>query len=351
MAQADTRLRLHPFTRAVAGALRRRCGIDPRDASLLLAVSGGADSTALLRALAAVAPARTWRLSLTVAHIHHGVRPEAGDDQRFVADLAAALGLPFASAALDPSTFVGNREAAMRRARYGKLLDLARAAGARYVVTAHHADDQLETVLLRIARGAGVRGLAGLRWNRPLQRGAGVRLLRPMLMVTGDEARAFLTAIGQPWREDASNADISRARARLRLEALPALRAIHPRAAAKAVALGDRLRGIEAIIHERASSAASLLEADSNGRITGDRRALAGLPKVVLGELLRSAMVNLGADPDVLGDRAIGPVIQAVRDGVGGSRRFGIAGIETTLTKRALRMARRGDPSVSCPTR
>lgn len=229
----------HPWLRALSAGLRQKCGVAEGDA-VLLAVSGGADSVALLRAAALLAPKRGWRLKLGVAHVHHGVRQEAEEEARFVAGLTAELGLPFYRADLDPAAFLGrNLEEAMREARYGALARMARANSFAFVATAHHADDQLETLLLRLCRGCQPEALAGMAWRRPLEES---HLIRPLLGAQHADALDFLHALGQDWREDAGNVDERQARAKLRLKVIPVLKELHPGAALKAAALAEAVQ-------------------------------------------------------------------------------------------------------------
>lgn len=333
MPEAASKIRLHPFTRAVASALRRRCGVRQPSARLVVAVSGGADSVALLRALVAIAPARGWGLHLAVAHVNHRVRPDADDDARFVESLAASLGLPFRSAKLDPAAWSGNREAAMRRARYAALRGIAESDRCAAIVTAHHADDQLETMLMRLLRGASLAGLAGMRWRRGIEPGVPVSLLRPMLAVTRDEARRFLRDIDQPWREDATNADVSRWRAHLRRNVLPALHALQPHAGRKAVALADHLAAVERHLRDETDAMAARAERHGN-RLAIARDDAARLGVALLIPLLRKLLQEAGAPPDALGLAALRPLVRAARDGRGGSRRFAFAGgVEVTVTR------------------
>lgn len=211
---------------------------------MLVACSGGADSVALLRALHLLHRRRKWNLTLSVGHVNHGVRPaeECDADQRFVVDLSEKLGLRCHVSLIALELGDGaNLEAAMRESRYAALSEMAEACGARYVATAHHADDQLETLLMAILRGTTAKGLRGIAPRRPLSRN--VTLLRPMLDATHEQAVTFLEALGQAWREDATNTDRSRTRARLRHEVLPVLRQLRPSVARKAVELSDALRG------------------------------------------------------------------------------------------------------------
>lgn len=195
----------------------------------VLALSGGADSVWLLHALV-----RSSERPLVVAvHVDHGLRgPESRADAAFCARLCARLGVPFVlrRVALDPDA--PGLEARAREARYGVLFEEARRVGARAVLTGHHADDALETVLLRWLRGTDLGGLAALRPElRPavgeprsaprhpgqrLAAGAPVRVVRPLFALRRAELRRWLEAAGLAWREDASNADERFARNRLR---------------------------------------------------------------------------------------------------------------------------------------
>ncbi|MEM6391973.1 MAG: tRNA lysidine(34) synthetase TilS [Planctomycetota bacterium] len=236
-------LAYHGLLRGLTVGLRRRCEVGAGD-RLLVAVSGGADSVALLRALHGLAGRRRWALGLVVGHVQHHLRGEdAEGDAGFVAELADGLGVEFVRRDLDPSGWTGNMEEAAREGRYAALREMALEAGCGLVVTAHHADDQLETLLMRLARGTGVEGLRGIAWRRGLAGTAddGPWLVRPMLGVTRAAVVDYLERLGQGWREDASNGDVSRARARLRAEVVPGLRALNPKVAEHAVGLADRV--------------------------------------------------------------------------------------------------------------
>jgi len=204
---------------------------------------------ALLRALHLLAPRRRWRLRITVAHVQHHLRGEAAEnDAAFVARLAMALGLSSVRADIYPGDAAGNVEANARDQRYAALADLAADVGASVVATAHHADDQLETLLMAVIRGTGPLGLRGIAWSRPLGDDAasgaqgGVKLVRPMLGATRDQAHDLLRALKQDWRNDDSNKDTTRTRARLRRDVLPVLRELNAGAALNALRLSERMR-------------------------------------------------------------------------------------------------------------
>jgi tRNA(Ile)-lysidine synthetase-like protein len=190
-------------------------GLMPHGASILLAVSGGADSTALLHATAELAPETRWTLS--VAHVHHGWRGRDADrDLAFVAGHAGRLGLPFFHRRRDArgeARLLGlSPEAGARRVRYEALLEMALEAQASRIATAHQRDDRVETHLLARQRKGGLASLAGPREVRA----DGV--VRPLLSVPRCQILDFLNARGIAWRRDRTNGDLSLARNRLRRE-------------------------------------------------------------------------------------------------------------------------------------
>jgi tRNA(Ile)-lysidine synthase len=257
-----------------------------------VAVSGGSDSVGLLRALHALAPG--LGLELSVAHLDHGARGEAGRrDAAFVSELAGSLGLPCDLGEWAP-TRPAHFEADARRARYAWLTDVARGRGAAAVAVGHTRDDQAETILHRVVRGTGLRGLAGIPRRRPLA--AGLTLVRPLLDVGRDDIRAYLAACGQPFRDDATNADVARTRARIRHELLPRLAAdYNPKVADALVRLGsfaeasERLRGRG----HRACLRVALVEAGAE-RIVLRRRPLAGMHPHESAEVVRLAWRRAG---------------------------------------------------------
>lgn len=223
--------RKNPTVRAIVSAWRALTGGSAvRDGGrrTLVACSGGADSSALLLALASVRPGPE------VCHVIHDMRPaaEAEHDADRTGVLCDALGVRMHRATVRIAGVSGNPEANARSARYAALAEIARSRGLRYVATGHHADDQLETVLMRLVRGAGVRGMAGIREQRRMC--AGVDLVRPMLGVSHAAAADLCDRAGWAWNEDATNADVSRMRSAIRASVLPALRAIEPEAAGRA---------------------------------------------------------------------------------------------------------------------
>jgi tRNA(Ile)-lysidine synthase len=195
---------------------------DWSDVTVLAAVSGGPDSVALLRALVAVKTGGRGRLC--AAHLNHQLRPDAEADERFVVDLCGRLGVTceVGRAAVERLAAQSGDgiEAAARTARYRFLEQTAGRLGARFVVTAHTADDQAETILHRILRGTGVRGISGMARARALGHAS---LLRPLLGIRRAEVLAYLDAIGQPYCSDQSNRNPRFTRNRIRRRLLPRL--------------------------------------------------------------------------------------------------------------------------------
>ena len=207
--------RREPLLAGVAAALE---ALDCRGRTLLVAASAGIDSTVLAHAVHELAG--ELGIGLRLGHVHHGLRgAEADADEAFVRSLAAALGVPFLQRAVAPRRLRqggSSRERptlqeAARRVRYAALLEMAEAAGAERIATAHTLDDQAETVLLRLLRGSGPSGLGGIPERSP-----DGRIVRPLLKLPRAEIERFALAWGLLWREDASNRDPTYARARLR---------------------------------------------------------------------------------------------------------------------------------------
>jgi tRNA(Ile)-lysidine synthase len=196
-----------------------------------VAVSGGADSVGLLRALVEAAP--EVGLVLAVAHVHHGIRGiDADEDARFVASMASELGLEFYLHRVDTPGVAREKkqtlEEAARGLRYAWFSELLNDGKADAVATAHTLDDQAETVVHRLLRGAWTEGLGGIHPVVACEKGV---ILRPFLETRRNDIRAWLSGIGQPWREDASNEDPAHTRNRIRHSLLPRLAEFNPQIA------------------------------------------------------------------------------------------------------------------------
>ena len=217
--------------------LLRRPALLPAGGSLLLAVSGGQDSMALATLLLDLRPLHRWRLQLW--HGDHGWRPESARQAGELGRWARSQGLALTLDRADP---VPGSEAAARDWRYGRLAAAAREGHCTHVVTGHTASDRAETVLLNLARGSHLRGLASLGASRPLGPGAGpLWLARPLLIFDRGDTGRLCRERGLPVWMDSSNADRRFARNRLRAEVMPVLEALHPGAGRRISAQAERL--------------------------------------------------------------------------------------------------------------
>lgn len=218
----------------------------PDSGSVLVAVSGGVDSVVLLHLLAALGKEKAWQLM--AGHINHGLRGAESDaDEALVENLAGRLGLPFLSTRLDRSLRDkdGNRQARARTLRYQWLERWADEHGCRRIATAHHADDQAETLLERLARGSGLDGLGGIPMRRD-------RIIRPLLEAGRDEILEYARTHHLDWREDSSNASLHYRRNRIRAEILPLLEEIVPGASARIAGAAGRLAAAGAAFNRHA---------------------------------------------------------------------------------------------------
>ncbi len=253
--------------------------------SVLVAVSGGADSVALLRVLTALAPELSLRLH--VLHVDHGLRPDSPRDAEFVRQLAARLdvAVDVARVTVAPG---GSLEAAARAARYAALEAHATRLGADRIALGHTADDQAETVLMRMLAGAGVRGLAGI----PPVRG---RIIRPLLETRRPQLVAALREMELPWIEDPSNRDPKFLRNRIRHELLPLLGASYRADVVPTLTRVGRLcRDTVEAIERVAARELDRLAVSADGAVVLEHAALGELPRQVAAEILRQAAARLG---------------------------------------------------------
>ena len=203
----------HDLHTRITGAIRTQQLFRPGD-TLIIGLSGGADSCALLDLLASLS---AFPLRLIAAHLNHTLRgSDSDDDEEFCRDLAAHHQIPFEARRVDVKALAAkeslNLEDAGRRARIAFFDELRDRWQAAAVVLAHHADDQAETLLMRLLRGSGMSGLVGMPWRN------GRNYVRPLLEISRSEIEAYLSARQLNWREDASNRDTAFLRNRIRHE-------------------------------------------------------------------------------------------------------------------------------------
>ncbi len=254
--------------------------------SVLAAVSGGADSVCLLDLFFRLREESPFPLA--VAHLNHGLRGDESDgDEEFVASLASRLSLRFVVRRLPSGALEGapeGLEAAARRARRSFLEEAARETGSERVALGHTRDDQAETLLLRLLRGAGTRGLGGIH---PVAEG---RFIRPLLGVARSEIEGELRDRGISWREDSSNADLSHTRNRIRAQLLPLLRReYNPEIVPALARTAEILREEEAYLESVTRDLAERLVRRDDSGVTLSIPALRLLPPALRRRILRLA--------------------------------------------------------------
>ncbi len=290
MAQAERGARRGaPLERRVAAFARAERLFAPGD-KVLVAVSGGPDSIALLRVLAALAP--TWALTVHAIHVHHGLRGrEADEDARFVAGVCDRLRIPLHLERISLEEAQGRARAGgslqerAREARYQALRRAAAALDMGRVAVGHTADDQVETLLMWMLRGAGASGLAGIPDVRE-----GV-FIRPLLATSRAEILAYLDVQGQPFREDTSNAKPCYLRNRIRQDLVPVLKRFNPALLRVLARQAQILRDEDRCVEEQARRhLADLVEEDGSAGLRLDREGLLRLPVALQRRILRAIL-------------------------------------------------------------
>jgi tRNA(Ile)-lysidine synthase len=313
-----------------------RLGVPARGDTIVVALSGGPDSVALLDVLASLAPARGWRL--VAAHLDHGLRPGSGEDAAFCRRLCAGLGVPLRVGAADVRARLrrerGGVEEAGRLERYAFLRAVKRQEGAAAVAVAHTRDDQAETFLLRLLRGSGSRGLASMR-----ERSGDV--VRPLLGVSRRQVLAHLRERGLSWLEDPTNQDLNLLRNRVRHELIPYLEArFNPR-------VRETLARSARLLSDEVDAAAPLAEALwmraarlSDGEVALSRAALKEAPVALARAVVRRAVETSGGLRS-LGLGHVDRVLEIARSASGASRRLPLPGGRTAaFGAREVRFAR-----------
>ncbi|TVQ76474.1 MAG: tRNA lysidine(34) synthetase TilS [Phycisphaeraceae bacterium] len=229
----------------------------------------------------------------------------------------------------------GNPEAMARKARYRALADLAREADTPWVATGHTADDQFETIIMSLIRGVGPDGMRAIARRRRLE--PDLRLIRPMLHITRDEARALLERADILWCEDHTNLDTTRLRAALRHAPLAQIESIRPGASRRASYSADLIHQASLVVRDRVE------QVFPKGACSWSRDSLRAERPIVLGAGLRRTALRLtqGTGADRLGRKVVAPCIRAIRDGSTEPRRFPWPrDILVTVTTHEVRMER-----------
>lgn len=283
---------------AAAAFIDDRRLIAPGD-HVLVGVSGGCDSVALLGVLRTLAGRDGRRYRLTVAHLNHCLREGADADEQFVADMSRQWDIPCITdrrdAASEAKRIGGGVEQAARKLRYGFFRETADRVGAARVAVAHHADDNVETILHHILRGTHIRGLTGIPATRPLGRG-GAMLVRPLLPLRRTEIQAYCRRNDLQWVTDETNRDTTYRRNFLRRELLPLLRdRINTRVDDALLRLGSAAGEVEDFIsHQGAEAAGRAILAANGRRVVLDAKQLAREHPVLLAYVFRQVLEKLG---------------------------------------------------------
>lgn len=323
-----------PPVAAVRSAVRRAIADLPVGATVLAACSGGADSLALAAALAFEAPRADRSLRAGGVTVDHGLQPGSAQRAEAVARLLGELGLdPVECVSVEVGTS-GGPEAAARAARYAALDAVAARTGAAAVLLGHTLDDQAETVLLGLARGSGLRSLAGMATESRV----GGRYRRPLLALSRATTAAACADLQLPVWEDPHNSDPAYARARVRATVLPMLEAeLGPGVAAALARTAQLARADAAALDDWAARVYAELGAQPVAGVTGvglDVAELAALPAAVRGRVLRLAALDVGAAAGALAAVHVAALDALVIDwagqgpvnlpgGVTASRRYG----------------------------
>lgn len=283
------------FLDTLGKTARTKCGLTSEDL-ILVGVSGGADSLALMHGL------HRLGYRLVVAHLDHALRAESAADADFVQRKAESLGLPFVSQRVDVGTYAEEEhlsiEEAARIVRYRFLFSVARDVDARAVAVAHHADDQVETVLMHFLRGAALSGLSGMAYRSVMPVWDDViPLVRPLLDLWREDIETYLSEIGWQPREDLTNRDTTYFRNSLRHDLIPELEGYNPR-------FKDVLRRMANVLGEEDCYLTSLAECawdscligQTEDRIDLDRKVFLSLDKAVQRRILRKAVSLLRPD-------------------------------------------------------
>jgi tRNA(Ile)-lysidine synthase len=272
-----------------------------RESKIVVAVSGGVDSTALLLLLSPLRSERTAGLDLVVAHFDHRLRGsrEAAADKAYVEQLSSRLAVPAVFGGSDvreEGTELGQSiEESARNLRYEFLRSVADAEGASMVAVGHTSDDQVETILHRIIRGTGIEGLAGMKPRRAWPFGDGPQLIRPLLCLSRRDTEAYCQAFQLQPREDATNQQLSATRNRIRKKVLPALREINPE-------VGEALLRLGAIASEHlahldrsvADTWATVVRSEDQQSISFDRIGLSSVDRAVAARCVQRAVYAVG---------------------------------------------------------
>ncbi len=308
----------------------RRKGLFEPGHRLLVAVSGGPDSVALLALLHELVP--SWKLTLLAAHFNYGLRgQESDEDEEFVADLCRRWGIELIAQRLTIPVRGGSLQERARVARYQALEEIGQRLGANRIALGHTADDQAETVLMWMLRGAGMTGLGGMP---PIRQGL---FVRPLLDIPRADILVYLEARHLTYRIDSSNAQAIYFRNRIRQELLPVITRLAPRAVEAIGRLAEVLReDTTCLDHYSAEVLARLVIVSSGETVAVDRNGLLVLPTALQRRIVRATISQINGMGKSPSFGAVNAVLERVVRGRSG----------TALAVRGAWVAREGDQIV-----
>lgn len=318
----------------------------PRTGGVVVGVSGGLDSMALLHVAVGLNREAGFGLDLHIAHLDHQLRGlEAEKDAAFVQAAADDLNLPCTAERRDIAKLAesasGSIEEVARGERYTFLEGVARRCGAGTVIVGHQADDNAETILHRIIRGTGFRGLCGIPRSRPIQAGSQIQLVRPLLRRTRRELSEFLSECGIPYREDRTNQDNEPMRNRIRNLVLPLLEAeINPQAREALLRLGEQACWLEEFLTEMVQKTLeTLIISHTDQELVLNAVALAKRSRIVQTELIRRAAASFQAGEQDMGFAQLVAVADMLDDPASGKQVHLPGGIIVTKSYESLSFA------------
>ena len=314
---------LSEFEEKAAGFIKANGLFDSAD-KILLAVSGGADSVALLYAMWALKAEGVLSAELSCAHINHQLRgPQAESDEDFVIGQAGKLNLAITTRRLDVRGFARKNklsiETAGRKLRIESLLDIAKANGCDWIATGHHKDDNAETVLQRLIRGTGFRGLGGI-W--PVQVFADrIRFARPLLSVRRNEIIKYLQKQGLKWQEDKTNEELTYRRNYIRHRLIPELQRQHKGSIAEELfKLSESARRFHLLVCGCADKFWPEPADCGSEKLKLDLKGFSSLPEPVKVELIRRSLATIGSGERDLTEGHFKKILQLAEQKASGKR-------------------------------
>jgi len=276
-------------------------GLLKRDDPVVVGVSGGPDSMALLHMLATLNQDAGWQLRLHVAHLNHQLRgADADEDAAFVQAATDSMSLPCTIDNRDIAALAEEEDAGVeevgRRERYAFFKRVCLNADAKIVAVAHHADDNAETILHRILRGTGFRGLGGIPRVRSLSPGSDIRIIRPLLRTSRESILRYLADIGVAYREDETNKSGDSMRSRIRHTILPEIgRLVNPQVSEALTRLGEQAQWVEEYLKETVNRTFETLIISRNDQVLAlNGNALGKKSRIVQTEIIRLAYRSFG---------------------------------------------------------